>query len=843
MSKIFSMSLLSALSLLCLLLQSCCTKPSPRRELTLVSEGNPLAVLVLAEKPTTTAWYSAMELQHHLELISTAKIQIVHENNPLPDGIRIFIGDTRFAREQMIDPQSFTLEESIIRFVGNDMILAGRDQPAFAKPVYGTGKILPSMYQYHKATLWATYNFIERYLGVRWYAPGNDGIAYTQAKTVRVPAEDFHHIPSMRSGRTIYMPKLYADPENQFSKDDLSIFALRWRYTDNYGICNHNVYSIWYKYYKPAKDPNKAKFFVESRPEFFAQGYKGKSASHLIALRTQYPDDPDLPPQLCNSNSAVIRHFAQEAVDIYQGRGTPGLGWHVRKMADTPWYYPIEPDDNLAFCQCPDCLNYFKDKQIKGQRATNYIHWDWISRIARQAAELDPAVNIVSLAYHSTLKYPKGLDIAPNVGMQLCIHPYDFWRNDTAEDSSKDWYHEWVNAGEPKRRMVSIWTYMFSGSWYAVLVEKHKHFFPMFAQRRTGKLFQKFVRDGISGWFGETSAEVEGVSFFHTQLESYIASQMAFDASRDPDQLINEFFTLYYGRAAAPMAKFYDLVEKATWEETQYPEGKLVLNEAMNWGIIGTTERMKILAGYVAEAQLLATSDLEKRRLDLFLKGIWAPAVKGRAAYDQKMLFRKRPIPEAQVAVAADANGDPLRINWEKEATGPFAWKTIMGFPTNPGIHLKFAWDKKYFYLRYTEPADTSKFKAAADFWSGDIIEMFFAKTPERPYSQIAILPSGEMKAYAYYYENMIAYSGEITPRAVIKSELQADRWTLSVAIPLDELIPNHQLQPGDTLHANIFRGSPGAIALAWSPVFDISFHELARMGKITLLPETATNP
>ncbi|MFA6929444.1 MAG: DUF4838 domain-containing protein [Lentisphaeria bacterium] len=839
MSKTVSFRLFSAWSLFFLLVLSW-SQQSSSRELTLVSEGTPLTVLVLAEKPTTTAWYSAMELQHHIELISNAKINIVHENNPLPDGVRIFIGDTQFAHKQKIDPQTFDLEESLIRFIGNDIILIGRDQPAFAKPVYGTDKVLPGIHQYHKATLWASYNFLERYLGVHWYAPGEAGIAFSPTKTIRVTAKDLQHVPSMRAERTIYMPRLYADSENEFSKEECKMFALRWRYTDNYGICNHNVYSIWYKYYKPAKDPNKAKFFVESRPQYFAQGYKGKSASHLIALRTQYPNDPDLPPQLCNSNPEVIKHFAEEAVDIFQDRGTPGLGWHVGKMADCPWYYPIEPDDNLAFCQCPDCLNYFKNKQVDGQRATNYIHWDWISRIARCAAEQDSAVNIVSLAYHNTLKYPHGLELAPNVGVQLCIHPYDFWRSGSTESTGNNWYQEWIDAGEPKRRMVNIWTYMFSGSWYAVLVEKHQHFFPMFAHRHTGPLFKKFVRDGIAGWFGETSAEVRGVSFFHTQLETYIASQMAFDASQDSEQLINDFFKLYYGRAAAPMTKFYDLVEKAAWEETQYPKGKLVLNEAMNWGMIGTAERMKLLAGYVAEAEQLAVNDMEKSRLDSFRKGIWDPALKGRAAYEKKQLFRKRPVPEVQVAIMDDVQGDPLKIDWKK-AAGPLEWKTIMGFPTNPGIHLKFAYDTKFFYLYYTEPVDTNQFKADPNFWSGDIIEMFFARTPERPYSQIAILPSGEMKAYAYYYENMVAYSGEISPHAVVKSEVQTDRWTLYIALPLDELIPNYKLQPGDSFHANIFRGSPGAIALSWSPVFDISFHELARMGKITLLPETGT--
>jgi len=418
--------------------------------------------------------------------------------------------------------------------------------------------------------------------------------------------------------------------------------------------------------------------------------------------------------------------------------------------------------------------------------------------------------------------------------MQLCIHPYDFWRTGANENSSDTWYQEWIEAGVPERRMVNIWTYMFSGSWYAVLVEKHKNFFPMFAHRRTGKLFQKFVADGISGWFGETSAEVSGVSFFHTQLETYIASQMVFDAKQNPEKLIEEFFRLYYGKAGQAMSKFYDLVEKAAWEETKYPDGRLVLNEAMNWGVIGTAERMKALAGHIAEAKQLASSELEKRRLDSFIKGVWTPALEGRAAHEQKMLFRQRPIPEVRVLVSAEANGDPLQVDWSK-ATSTSPWKTIMGFPSAPGIQVKMAYDKKFFYLRYTEPADTAKFKAEANFWGGDIIEMFFAKTPERPYSQIAILPNGEMQEYAYYYENMIAYSGKFSSGIRLKSDLQKDCWDLYLAIPLDSMIPNQRLQAGDSFHANLFRGSPGKVALAWSPVFEISFHELARMGKITL--------
>ena len=231
-------------------------------------------------------------------------------------------------------------------------------------------------------------------------------------------------------------------------------------------------------------------------------------------------------------------------------------------MAGTPWFYPIEPDDNNGFCLCPECLSLFKDKRIHGKRPTNYIHFDWISRIAREAATLNPAVNIATLAYNNTLKYPAGLDIAPNVGIQMCITPYDFWVN---YDGSAKKYQEWIDNGEAKKRLLTVWTYMFSGAWYAKFIDKNEFFFPMFAPEHTAKVFRKFAADGIQGWFGETPDEI-GMPFWHTQLETYIAHKLADDPTQDSTQMINEFFTLYYGAAAVPMREFYRLIEDAAWE-------------------------------------------------------------------------------------------------------------------------------------------------------------------------------------------------------------------------------------------------------------------------------------
>ena len=802
---------------------------SAAEKISLVRDGKPVSAIILPTRATSTAQFSAMELRHHVKMISGAELPVVKEGEPF-QGFGIYVGETDFAKKNGFRGEDFRLEESQIKFTPSGVILIGRDLQTFGKPVYGTFTNVPYFYGYHKGTLYAAYNFLERYLGIRWYAPTDTGTAFIPRKSIEVEPKDLRQKPAMSAFRHAYMPKLLMERGREFSKYDREMLKLRWRESVNYGFCNHNVYSIWYRYWGKAKDPEKAKYFIEKRPQYFARGYDGKSGQHLIALRSQYPDDDSLPPQLCNSNRDVIRFFAQEAVGKYDGTGESGLGLNISKMPGTPWFYPIEPDDNNGFCLCPECLSLFKEKRIQGKRPTNYIHFDWISRIAREAAKLNPAVNIATLAYNNTLKYPAGLDIAPNVGVQMCITPYDFWVN---YDGSAKKYQEWIDNGEAKKRLLTVWTYMFSGAWYAKFIDKNEFFFPMFAPKHTAEVFRKFAEDGIQGWFGETPDEI-GMPFWHTQLETYIAHKLADDPTLDSARMIDEFFTLYYGAAAVPMKRFYSLVEEAAWEKSIYGSGTKAITEEFNWGSIGTAERMKELAGYIAQAQSLVKSPAEKQRLAWFVNGVWKPMLAGRSNYDRKQQFRSRPAPEAKAFRVADASGDPAKVDWTRiPALRPF--RTISGFPGGSGRELKCAHDGTFLYLVFTEKGDASKLRNAPDLWSGDGIEFLISGTRARPYAQYAVNPGGKSAMIGYYYENMVTYSHALNSRAVLRSTVTENGWRVACAIPLDEIPPEKTARPGNAFYFNFFRTIPGMVSLAWSPTYTNSYHELERMGKITL--------
>ena len=83
----------------------------------LVSQGQPRAVVVTADAPTKTAAYAAEELVRHVRQATGIGLDLVKESD-LPTGMHthVFIGETKAAAENGIDPARLAREEGL--FVG-----------------------------------------------------------------------------------------------------------------------------------------------------------------------------------------------------------------------------------------------------------------------------------------------------------------------------------------------------------------------------------------------------------------------------------------------------------------------------------------------------------------------------------------------------------------------------------------------------------------------------------------------------------------------------------------------------------------------------------------------------
>lgn len=813
-------------------------------QLTLVKDGKALYRIVLPARPTMAAWFAADDLNYHIRLITGTELPVVHENESSPDK-GIYIGDTAAAKKNGLDFNKFAGEERIIQFSDSKIILGGYDQKNYQRIPYGK-TCYPLNYQMgNRASFHAATDFMRQYMGIRWYAPGKDGTVYTPRRTLQVECRNMRRIPAMTAFREFFRsnPLYLFRNERHKNRFDNQLMAMHWGQSGcNYAQVNHTIYSLWIRYWGTTNDPYWGRYkhlFVEKRPEYFAQR-NGPLTWNVGPLLRMYPNDPDLPVQVCESHPGPIEHFASDAYLLYS-RTKPknyysyNTAVHQEKF---PFYLPLEGEDSLDYCRCDKCKTLFKEKWINGKRPTNYIKFDWINKVARAAAEKDKNIGIATLAYLDSLPYPKGLKLEPNVSVELCIRPHNWIvgpdrRNGEIQNSMKH-YQDWID-NEKGKRVLTVWCYYYGPSQTANNQEKYKYFLPYMMPRKFGKFVEKLRRDGIKGIFIEMSQE-QNMSFFHQQLDIYVALRLADDESLKADELCDEFFRLYYGNAADAMKRFYTLVEDRVSNIANYPDRVYSTTEDTVWGRLGTKEFVAQLKACMDEAQRKAKTPQERKRLSWFVKGVWNEILTGRKNYDAQLLFRQRPLSELTLKKTAEAKGDPASVDWNRiEVQGP--WKLLNGFPGDPSRKMQITFDSTHLYLLLSEKAEKTELSGKGRYpWENDGYEFHFAEYAEWPYKQFCVDFTGKTQAIRYTSENMVENSVEVKTDMRPVNRFENGRWILMVSIPLKEL--PFRFVTGKQFRANFFRSIPHTgkkLPMAWCPTFKSGFHHLSRMGKITV--------
>jgi hypothetical protein len=115
--------------------------------LVLARDGRTDYVVAEADQATEPERFAVRELIHFLSRVTGAALPAVPESAQSTGSRRIYVGWTKYARRQGIDPAGLGEEEWIIRTVGRDLVLTG------GRP---------------RGTLYAVYEFLERSVGCHW---------------------------------------------------------------------------------------------------------------------------------------------------------------------------------------------------------------------------------------------------------------------------------------------------------------------------------------------------------------------------------------------------------------------------------------------------------------------------------------------------------------------------------------------------------------------------------------------------------------------------------------------------------------------------------------------------
>ena len=394
-------------------------------------------------------------------------------------GRYIRIGATGEAAKALgVDFAKFGDNELIIRQVGDDLYLAGGSP---------------------RGTLYAVYEYLERFCGVRFLAPGVEHLPPLKTPG-ELPAADFRFSPRIRN-RQVSLRRQ--------SAEELA-FAARMRLNATFnrslplppelGGGEYMLGCHTFLRFAPS-----TKAGLQKNPEFYA----------MIGGKRVHDG------QLCLTNEKLRAHTTE----------------YIRKwLHDNPFAtrVSISMNDYNRFCQCPECTKWLKEHD----GVISDILLDFVNDIAARLEKEFPKLEVVTLAYLDARKPPRTVKPRHNVGIFYCL---------IEADGSKPFSHErnqWmcreIDAWRKTGAKIYLWTY----------VTNDKYFFlPQPNWDATAQNIRDAFRAGTEWYFCEYAFDRPMITDFYW-LRFYVMSRLLWDPEKSLDELIGEFCVPYYGPAA-----------------------------------------------------------------------------------------------------------------------------------------------------------------------------------------------------------------------------------------------------------------------------------------------------
>lgn len=811
--------------------------------LVLVEKGKPQATIILAQRPNRAAQFAAYELQWHIQQMTGALLPIVHDNETEKIyGVRLLVGASRLTHRLGLFNDQLRNQEYVIRFLPDTLVLMGRDKNDKTIVRYS---LMPSPEELATwpdmwdeiGTMYAVYDFLERYCGVRWLDHTEWGTIIPARKTLRVEGEEVRRTPVFSYRYACYLPSenydrfvllqprtaeeweayeqaAYPTLKAQFpdrwryihaKRGFVTLFRFRRREGGHKCVANHSLYGYYDRFWEP--NPSRPELFVARKADWFAQGYEGR------------------PPQMCYTNRGLIEQVAADAREYFDtGKIYPGA-------VASEEFFCVEPMDNAQFCQCAACQSLIQAlHDPRGQGCfSNGAHSDYFFRFVNEVAKAvrttHPNKYIVTLAYMTHAYPPRTFQLEPNVAVQFCFAcnrlPYARKQYENELQALEAW------SKQARQRPLYLWLYYTFP--VEIAVNGQFHCFPGAFAHTIGAQMRLFAQKGFRGMFH---------CGYGQEIEAYVTYRLMDNPFLNVDQLLEEYFTGLYGPAGKPLLQMYLDMEQTYCHPAHYPDNPGHQTVEIAWGRLGTPERMKRYERWIEQARALAQTELQKKRLRLFELSVWEYMKQGAAAFHQRS---QAPLPSVRVPrLSSGAKGDCARVEWSQavELPGGF-YERGSAKPAPRALRLLMAQDGQYLYLRLTDPCDTSKLVVSPGVFPYDTWEIFVALQKDKPYRQFAVSPSGTVIALTHGEEKGASNVplAEHGLRAAVST--QNNEWTTYLTIPFSSL--SAQGLPAERkFYMNVVRvanpalAGTGALAI-YSWISHTTVHTTDRLGEIIL--------
>jgi hypothetical protein len=488
-------------------------------------------------------------LADHLHQATGAKFVVT--NTPPATGDAICVGpvETPATEKILARARKLPAEHFLIERFGGGVILVGNDaarsvdrgkELSIHNLSYADGMLFCS-----RGTWFAAIDFLERFVGIRWFMPGPLGLCVPDLRTsgLSFPAVAYtdgpvfaHRFPGGASD----LPEPKDAGPNKPHRHSWWLWA---NYLSRMGtmypaIPNHT-------------DCDWHKFYAQEHPEYFAlraDGTRmiGGEGREMYSSQRCYSDEGGFQQHLRN----IERYLATgEGVELFTDR--------VECLPNEQFIYWL-PNDGFAGCECPACLALI-DKDAPSDRTHSRLVWSYAAKLGRAIKAKWPNKKLCVLAYSTFAVVPPELDLPDNILATLCLS--DVPDNYMKEPAYRQANQARLDALQRKlKNKVGLWIYYPACPHY-----ENKMSIPLFAPH----VQVEFLRANRGQVFGEMMNNMTLEVLQMNAPALYLYHKQLWNPDLDVDALVADYITRLYGPAAPAMRRWYDLTI-ARWENTRW---------------------------------------------------------------------------------------------------------------------------------------------------------------------------------------------------------------------------------------------------------------------------------
>lgn len=534
----------------------------------LVRSGASAAVIVLPAEPSAAEQVAAADLRDFIRAQSGVELTLVAEGS-VPKGFEeteIFLGRTEALRESGVLVEPLAPEEYLVAAVGKRIFLVGDDSASgemisaewTLADVVGKRK-LPRWLPGNRAggTHAAVVHFIERGLGGGFLWPGDLGTVIPKGASLQASMEPVRRQPpvaqrivrnqAFNSNR--YIGKARAaglEPESMLPRLEQS---QRW-FLDR-GIArgrlrvpgSHSTTEWWEKY-------------GESEPELFAIQPGGVRGPVPEAKPSQFRFDKFV--KQCTANPRVVELLGEEMKAHFAAN--PGAE-----------YFPVGINDGRfhGFCMCDECraldnkeaetiTHMFVDKHGKVFDVPYHFLTDRYAVFWRacndKLQEIAPGKKLCVRAYGVLEAPPVAEKLPPGIAVDFIGPEHTYFNEDLRQAVLKRW---------------DGWAGLEADLVFRPNIHYPGGGLPIGFSRKLDEDMKRFHR---SGHLMGTDFDALHMSFGTQGHNHYVLARLVENPEAGYEDIMQEFSSKAFGKAAAPMREYFDILEKNTTETAADPE-------------------------------------------------------------------------------------------------------------------------------------------------------------------------------------------------------------------------------------------------------------------------------